>query len=491
MKCTYGHSRFLTFIYEKLFCSNSSLLIFIMPLEYIKSQRGKDKLVHDGCLHTIHMKKDNGIVWRCTNFKRVKGLCPRKISTFGEDIVEVSGSHNHAANLSGVKLATILASIRHRAENSQDNARTIIAQHLIAASNQVRSTISIPNISRNIRRRRQRRNAIPVLPQNTIDLQIPHDYQHLTDGTQFLIFDSGPGQNRTLIFSTNDDLQSLLQFPNWAADGTFSVVPNVFEQLYTIHIKLGFQYIPVIYILMTQRTEDAYAAAFQEILNICPNLAPTKIYTDYELAAINAFSRIFQGVIMKGCYFHHTQAVWRKIQEHGLAARYGADEEFALQLRMIPAIAFVPTDRVSEYFDLLAVALPDEAEPILSYYEDTYIGRMRGNRRREPRFPTNHWNVYVESLGEEPKTTNSLEGWHRAFSGALGSVHPNIWKFITFLRTEQALNATKRAGFVAGNENRPNKKYAAIASRIKVLVQRFAMTEPLAYLRSLAHNFNF
>jgi hypothetical protein len=171
--------------------------------------------------------------------------------------------------------------------------------------------------------------------------------------------------------------------------------------------------------------------------------------------------------------------------------RYATDEEFAIQLRMIPAIAFVPSNRVCEYFELLSDALPDGIEQILAYYKENYIGRRRGNRRRNPRYPHDLWNVYNESLGEEPKTTNSIEGWHRAFSGSLGAVHPNIWKFIEFLCSEQALNAAKQGAFLAGRENRPQKKYADAALRIKNIVKRFETTEPLVYLKSLAYNFNF
>ena len=158
---------------------------------------------------------------------------------------------------------------------------------------------------------------------------------------------------------------------------------------------------------------------------------------------------------------------------------------------MIPAIAFVPTNRVCEYFELLSDALPDEMEPIFAYYEDYYIGRRRGNRRRNPRYPHDLWNVFNESLREEPKTTNSIDGWHHTFSGSLGAVHPNIWKFIEFLRSEQALNAAKQGTFVAGRENRSQKKYADAALRIKNIVKKFETTQPLIYLRSLAFIFNF
>jgi len=99
--------------------------------------------------------------------------------------------------------------------------------------------------------------------------------------------------------------------------------------------------------------------------------------------------------------------------------------------------------------------LPDEVEPILVYYEDNYIGCHCGNQRRNPRYPHDLWNIYNESLGEEPKSTNSIEGWHHAFYASLGSVHPKIWKFMQFLLSEQALNAEKQGTFAAGRENRP------------------------------------
>ena len=38
------------------------------------------------------------------------------------------------------------------------------------------------------------------------------------------------------------------------------------------------------------------------------------------------------------------------------------------------------------------------------------------------------------TLGSQPRTTNFLEGWHRHISSILGQAHPNIWKFLEFLK---------------------------------------------------------
>ena len=46
--------------------------------------------------------------------------------------------------------------------------------------------------------------------------------------------------------------------------------------------------------------------------------------------------------------------------------------------------------------------------------------------------------VCERTLGSEPRTTNFLEGLHRRISSILGQAHPNIWKFLEFLKAEQS-----------------------------------------------------
>ena len=190
--------------------------------------------------------------------------------------------------------------MKEQAISRQEPSRRIIAEELQHVSEAVAASVSISNMVRNIRRNRQAIANVPVMPQNLLDLQLPEGYQHLKTGDLFLLNDSGPDRHRTLIFSTQRDLEALRDSPSWAADGTFSVVPPLFQQLYTIHVRLGFQYIPVVYILMSERTDMAYRKALKQLRHHCPTLAPTKTDTDFELAAINAFQKIFTGVQMKG-----------------------------------------------------------------------------------------------------------------------------------------------------------------------------------------------
>ncbi|ESO08919.1 hypothetical protein HELRODRAFT_168839 [Helobdella robusta] len=48
--------------------------------------------------------------------------------------------------------------------------------------------------------------------------------------------------------------------------------------------------------------------------------------------------------------------------------------------------------------------------------------------------------------------------WHRAFSELIGASHPTVWKFISSLKDEQALNEGKIEQYVAGANPPPSKK---------------------------------
>ncbi|XP_068250224.1 uncharacterized protein [Palaemon carinicauda] len=186
----------------------------------------------------------------------------------------------------------------------------------------------------------------------------------------------------------------------------------------------------------------------------------------------------------------------RTIQCDGLKERYENDADFALSLRMLPAIAFVPTERVVSTFEELCDSdiFPPEVQEVLDYFEDTWIGRPdRRQRRRPPQFPHEMWNVYEAVLHNLPKTNNSVEGWHRAFEEQMTACHPNIWKFIDCIKKEQALNQVRFEQYVAGQEPpKKKKKYRDCAQRLRRLVGNYDPdVNVIDYLRGIAHNISY
>ena len=129
---------------------------------------------------------------------------------------------------------------------------------------------------------------------------------------------------------------------------------------------------------------------------------------------------------------------------------------------MFTALAFVRADIVCHAFQEIKSLLPPEAEDFAMYFERTYIGQYSASdvgtdelrplrlTWREPPFPPSIWSVYDRPLGSEPRTTNFLEGWHQRISSILGQAHPNIWKFLEFLKGEQSNTEARKQALLRG-----------------------------------------
>ncbi|KII68549.1 hypothetical protein RF11_02835 [Thelohanellus kitauei] len=101
---------------------------------------------------------------------------------------------------------------------------------------------------------------------------------------------------------------------------------------------------------------------------------------------------------------------------------------------MLGPLAFVETQRVFEYFEVLE----DELERQVTSRK-IFIDRFHRRIRSAPVYDINMWNQKNRVAQSLQRTNNAIEGWHRAFSNMVDSHHPNIYKFLEFLKKEQAL----------------------------------------------------
>ena len=211
---------------------------------------------------------------------------------------------------------------------------------------------------------------------------------------------------------------------------------------------------------------------------------------DYELAVLNAINASFPDSSKKGCFFHFSQAIFRKIQSLNLQVRLKDDEDFANKVRMLAALAFVPDPDVINAFEAVSEDFPLDTQEVIDCFEDTYIARLRnGGHRRVPLFELGLWNMYNQTLDDLPRTNNAVEGWHRSFQANVGAYHPNFWKFIDILKCEQNLTQVNIAQARAGHQPEPQRRrYLDINQRIKNIVQDYHNYDIMQYLRDLAHN---
>jgi hypothetical protein len=103
------------------------------------------------------------------------------------------------------------------------------------------------------------------------------------------------------------------------------------------------------------------------------------IITDFEYAVLRTVTAVFSRHINhQGCFYHQTQASWRKIQQHGLVPLYNNDGLFC---GMMDDLAFLPVPDLTNGIHLLRTLCPDdppEATELLDYFDSSYIsGRLR------------------------------------------------------------------------------------------------------------------
>ena len=113
---------------------------------------------------------------------------------------------------------------------------------------------------------------------------------------------------------------------------------------------------------------------FNKLLELEPELNPSSIMIDFEKAAMNSLEKKFIACV-SGCFFHLSQSIYRKIQANGLTTDYQQDRDFALKLKMLPCLAFVPEIDAIDSFNILMQEYPHLALSVAKYFEDTYIGK--------------------------------------------------------------------------------------------------------------------
>ncbi len=129
--------------------------------------------------------------------------------------------------------------------------------------------------------------------------------------------------------------------------------------------------------------------------------------TDFEQAAIGAITDAFPGIVLVGCHFHLSQALFRRIQGEGLQAAYAEqDGRLATQARSFAALAMIPLNHVQDYFQALIQSddFDHRLDGFVAYFEETWIG----SAARPALFPPALWNVRDRVLQDEPKTNNNL-----------------------------------------------------------------------------------
>lgn len=457
-------------------------------MDIIKSQKGKEQMLYEGYRYRRDkLNQDGSSSWRC-----VKRECAGRLKKHTDGTIRKSTEHTHAPDTARNETEKIKATIRERAANGVEKPRQIILNSTTAVSLEAANLLPTYSASqRTIERKRKRNDVDNPRPHSVHDITLPDTLKVTTRSENFLLWDSGDqDENRLFMFGTSANLQLLQQYSHWFMDGTFKVSPDVFLQVFTIHALIDNRSIPLIYVLMRTKAQVDYERVFRKLLELRPSLTPTSVLIDFEIATMNALSIMFPNATILGCLFHLGQSLWRRIQNEGLSNAYRDDENVKLYSKMLIALSFVPPEDVGGAFDELNESRPDNLENLYNYWEDTYVGRLRRNRRASPLFPIIMWNMRGRVADGLPRTNNSIEGWHNAFQSSVACHHPTVYTLVDHLRCEQDLTEQTVSRLHSGICSQPasKSKYVQLSRRLATILPTYNGRDLKEYLHAVSRN---
>ncbi|CAF1609335.1 unnamed protein product, partial [Adineta ricciae] len=202
---------------------------------------------------------------------------------------------------------------------------------------------------------------------------------------QFLRCDTGLREDRILICASDEQADILQDAEELLVDGTFQIVPEISYPLYIIHGVFRDHGIPLVFVLLRQKTAETSKRLIDETAIVAPRWFPRPIMLDFEQSSIRSFKAAFSTILLFGCYFHLRQSIRRKLQ----------------------------------------------------------VGRLRSNRtQRNPLSPISLWDVHTRTSQSTMRTNNSAEAYHRRIDAVFDCTHPTLWIFFEkLIRVEKNIRA--------------------------------------------------
>ncbi|XP_048764782.2 uncharacterized protein LOC125672628 [Ostrea edulis] len=204
---------------------------------------------------------------------------------------------------------------------------------------------------------------------------------------------------------------------------------------------------------------------------------------DFEVAARNAVKDNFPNTTIRGCFFHYTQCIWRKVQNCGLTTEFRENEDFHRLVRRAAVLPLVPDHRVEDVWFQALEDNDDNTDAIMrfkDYVTETWV--------------EGHLHLWNHFDHDGPRTTNAVEEWHHKFNRMCRRAHPNIFVFVEMQKKEQAANEAKIIQITAGGVVCPKKrKYRQLDSRLQRLKDRMrqGQMDIVAYADAASHLIHF
>ena len=430
-------------------------------VDFIPGRKGGRNALYDGHIYSLNVKRNEKTYWRCNK-------CPARMTLCNDTYVN-SSAHSHDPQPADVQVHRAKVDLKRLASTTENSTKRIVADAVAGLSFESLARINCDpsSLSRMARRARQKAFSHPVNPTSLQDLILPPSYLRSAGGDTMLLWDSNYSSNlrRSFLFGTEDNLNILDQSDHLVIDGTFKSAPELFTQIFTVHAlhPTGWR-IPAAYGLLPGKRQQMYENVLEELDSYGPYY-PQSVLVDYEAGIRNAVMKVWPGTTLRGCWFHHKQALYRHLQMDGLQADYMVvDSPIRKSFAQIGAIPFMDMA-----WRFLKPTLPTDMMTFSRYYEDTWIGTSA----TDPLYDPASWNHHDATQMMLPRSSNIAEGWNNGFASLLGCNNPSIWRFLECMKKEQSLTDMKIAQILTRRPFKRETKWAKFDEELQRIIDDY------------------
>ncbi|CAF0949124.1 unnamed protein product [Rotaria sordida] len=426
-------------------------------IEFILSTKNKKILLCNGYRYVLNQTTKNKKYWRCEDSDN----CGAYVHTTLKDIYLKHNNiqHNHLADPDEVIINKLISKIRYRVMNEHLSA-SFVYEFEVARAKLTESQLAIMPAFKKIKSMlyMARASTIPPIPK-TFEFDIPMLYQLNANSEKYLFADCDSRDfDRVLMYSSNRQLQILFDSEIIFCDGTFASSPPQFKQIYTIHAIYEEESFPCVFALCTQKNNETYDVIITKLKSAAKQMkktfTPSLIMSDYESGFMEVVKKVYSNDNTRhvGCYFHTSQAIYRKVQEIGLQVPYNSTVWVRNIVRSLMALPLLYRHLVNDQFDHIVNLVGERLKQAKKLKRTTSDSDQCDAALEEIRlceillillnYFERYWiNTITPAMfcvqGLQYRTNNLAEGFHNRFSRRLNEIHANVWKVIaTFIDEE-------------------------------------------------------
>ncbi|CAF3943882.1 unnamed protein product [Rotaria sp. Silwood1] len=215
--------------------------------------------------------------------------------------IKEPSKHSHAPDPDRLHIIRLKNEIKLRGTSSAEAPSTILFD--VLRSTPLTAAFGLPTNDALLQTISRERPAIQL----DHHVRLPLILRQTDRGESFILYEV----DSMVIFTCDKNLSVLKECKHWFMGGTFSICPNGYYQLCSVHGMYSLQIIPLAYVLFIGKNTDDYSSLFEQLL-LHYDYEPEPILVDFESATLKSTKTMFPEAIQTGCLVARSTIISRR-----------------------------------------------------------------------------------------------------------------------------------------------------------------------------------